>query len=190
MRRVVHFRLGYCFLHRQRCRSRQPHPCAMLNQAFPFRRILPTTDSVVRSGVPRILIRPIWLIAAPNASFPRGANGTMLPWKQAIADSGLEESDITNERTGIIMGSGGPSTQTVVQAADIYPQKRVAKAHRAIRGSKGDVFHRVCNAGNLVQDPRRQLFHFFGLFHVCPLHRQCLRADPDGQAGHHLCRWA
>ncbi|MHB0951372.1 MAG: beta-ketoacyl-ACP synthase I [Allorhizobium sp.] len=39
--------------------------------------------------------------------------------KQAIADSGLEESDITNERTGIVMGSGGPSTRTVVEAADI-----------------------------------------------------------------------
>ncbi|TIX91669.1 beta-ketoacyl-ACP synthase I [Rhizobium sp. P44RR-XXIV] len=39
--------------------------------------------------------------------------------KQAIADSGLEEGDITNERTGIIMGSGGPSTRTLIEAADI-----------------------------------------------------------------------
>ncbi len=38
---------------------------------------------------------------------------------QAIADSGLEEGDITNERTGIVMGSGGPSTRTIVEAADI-----------------------------------------------------------------------
>ncbi len=38
---------------------------------------------------------------------------------QAIADSGLEEGDISSERTGIIMGSGGPSTRTVVDAADI-----------------------------------------------------------------------
>ena len=37
---------------------------------------------------------------------------------QAIADSGVEESDISNERTGIIMGSGGPSTKTIVEAAD------------------------------------------------------------------------
>lgn len=37
---------------------------------------------------------------------------------QAIADGGLEASDITNERTGIIMGSGGPSTRTIVEAAD------------------------------------------------------------------------
>ncbi|CZT33814.1 beta-ketoacyl-ACP synthase I [Rhizobium sp. 9140] len=40
--------------------------------------------------------------------------------KQAIADSGLEDSDISgNERTGIIMGSGGPSTRTLIEAADI-----------------------------------------------------------------------
>ena len=37
---------------------------------------------------------------------------------QAIRDAGLEESDISNERTGIIMGSGGPSTRTIVEAAD------------------------------------------------------------------------
>ena len=37
---------------------------------------------------------------------------------QAIADAGLGESDITNERTGIVMGSGGPSTRTIVEAAE------------------------------------------------------------------------
>ena len=40
--------------------------------------------------------------------------------KQAIVDSGLPEADVAgNERTGIIMGSGGPSTRTIVEAADI-----------------------------------------------------------------------
>ena len=38
---------------------------------------------------------------------------------QAIRDGGFEESDVSNERTGIIMGSGGPSTRTIVEAADI-----------------------------------------------------------------------
>ncbi|WP_206453717.1 beta-ketoacyl-ACP synthase I [Aurantimonas marina] len=42
---------------------------------------------------------------------------------QAIMDAGLEESDISNERTGIIMGSGGSSTQSIVQAADITREK-------------------------------------------------------------------
>ncbi len=43
--------------------------------------------------------------------------------KQAIVDSGLEENDITNERTGIIMGSGGASTKAIVEAADITREK-------------------------------------------------------------------
>ncbi len=42
---------------------------------------------------------------------------------QAIADSGLEEGDISNIRTGIIMGSGGPSARTIVEAADITREK-------------------------------------------------------------------
>jgi 3-oxoacyl-[acyl-carrier-protein] synthase-1 len=42
---------------------------------------------------------------------------------QAIRDAGLEENDISNERTGIIMGSGGPSTKTVVEAAEIARTK-------------------------------------------------------------------
>lgn len=38
--------------------------------------------------------------------------------EQALRDSGLEGHEISNERTGLIMGSGGPSTRTVVEAAD------------------------------------------------------------------------
>ncbi|MCC7345869.1 MAG: beta-ketoacyl-ACP synthase I, partial [Variibacter sp.] len=38
--------------------------------------------------------------------------------EQAIRDSGLEEHEVSNDRTGIIMGSGGPSTRAIVEAAD------------------------------------------------------------------------
>src|SRR4030095_14321273 len=43
--------------------------------------------------------------------------------EQAIRDSGVEDKDISNERTGIVMGSGGPSTSTIVEAADITREK-------------------------------------------------------------------
>jgi 3-oxoacyl-[acyl-carrier-protein] synthase I len=43
--------------------------------------------------------------------------------EQAITDSGLEEKDVKNDRTGIIMGSGGPSTRTIVAAADTAREK-------------------------------------------------------------------
>ncbi|MBX3573283.1 MAG: beta-ketoacyl-ACP synthase I [Mesorhizobium sp.] len=49
----------------------------------------------------------------------KGGAWNHVAMQQAIADAGLEEGDITNERTGIIMGSGGPSTRTVVEAAEI-----------------------------------------------------------------------
>ena len=42
---------------------------------------------------------------------------------QAIRDSGLSPEEISNERTGIIMGSGGPSTRAIVEAADVARAK-------------------------------------------------------------------
>jgi len=47
--------------------------------------------------------------------------------EQAIASAGLEESDISNERTGIIFGAGGPSTRTIVEAADTTREKKSPK---------------------------------------------------------------
>ena len=42
---------------------------------------------------------------------------------QAIADAGLSESEVSNERTGIIMGSGGPSAHMIVESADLTRSK-------------------------------------------------------------------
>jgi 3-oxoacyl-[acyl-carrier-protein] synthase-1 len=47
-----------------------------------------------------------------------GAAWNHVAMEQAIRDAGLEEGEISNERTGIIMGSGGPSTRAVVESAD------------------------------------------------------------------------
>ncbi len=46
-----------------------------------------------------------------------------LSMQQAIADSGLTEEQVSNERTGIIMGSGGASSMNLVEAADILREK-------------------------------------------------------------------
>jgi len=46
-----------------------------------------------------------------------------LSMQQAILDAGLEESDVSNIRTGIIMGAGGSSTQDMVESADILREK-------------------------------------------------------------------
>ena len=52
-----------------------------------------------------------------------GAGWNYIAMQQAIADAGLEEKDVSNERTGLIMGSGGPSTRAIVQAADTTREK-------------------------------------------------------------------
>jgi 3-oxoacyl-[acyl-carrier-protein] synthase-1 len=56
-----------------------------------------------------------------------GAAYNFLAMKQAIADSGLEDSDISNERTGLVMGSGGPSTSNFFQAFDAVINKGAPK---------------------------------------------------------------
>ncbi|MGH6664320.1 MAG: beta-ketoacyl-ACP synthase I [Pseudolabrys sp.] len=53
----------------------------------------------------------------------QGAAWNHVAMEQAIRDSGVEEKDISNERTGIVMGSGGPSTVAIVEAADITREK-------------------------------------------------------------------
>jgi 3-oxoacyl-[acyl-carrier-protein] synthase-1 len=52
-----------------------------------------------------------------------GAAWNYIAMEQAIRDAGLEEDDVSNERTGLIMGSGGPSTRAIVQAADNTREK-------------------------------------------------------------------
>jgi 3-oxoacyl-[acyl-carrier-protein] synthase-1 len=53
----------------------------------------------------------------------QGAAWNHIAMEQAIRDSGVEQDDIVNERTGIVMGSGGPTTSTIVEAADITREK-------------------------------------------------------------------
>ncbi|QPH55199.1 beta-ketoacyl-ACP synthase I [Pontivivens ytuae] len=52
-----------------------------------------------------------------------GAGYAYLAMEQAIADAGLEESDIVNPRTGLIAGSGGPSTMNLFAAHQIVLEK-------------------------------------------------------------------
>jgi 3-oxoacyl-[acyl-carrier-protein] synthase I len=56
-----------------------------------------------------------------------GAAFNYIAMQQAISDSGLEDKDISNFRTGLVMGSGGPSTSNIVDAADLLRAKGVKK---------------------------------------------------------------
>jgi 3-oxoacyl-[acyl-carrier-protein] synthase-1 len=52
-----------------------------------------------------------------------GTGWNHVAMEQAIRDSGLEEHEISHDMTGIIMGSGGPSTRAIVESADVARSK-------------------------------------------------------------------
>ncbi|HEY7384706.1 MAG TPA: beta-ketoacyl-ACP synthase I [Beijerinckiaceae bacterium] len=52
-----------------------------------------------------------------------GTGWNHVAMEQAIRDAGLEANEVSHDRTGIIMGSGGPSTRTIVEAADTARSK-------------------------------------------------------------------
>ncbi len=56
-----------------------------------------------------------------------GAGYCWVAMNQAIADAGLEQNDVSNPRTGLIVGSGGPSTKAIVGAADITRENKSPK---------------------------------------------------------------
>jgi 3-oxoacyl-[acyl-carrier-protein] synthase-1 len=74
-------------------------------------------------GAPKIA-DPLALIDRRITRFMgKGAGWNYLAMQQAIEQAGLEENDIQNPRTGIVMGSGGPSTRTLIEAADTTRDK-------------------------------------------------------------------
>ncbi len=77
-------------------------------------------------GVPKIFLEDVidkrqLRFMGPGAAF------NYLAMEQAIADSGLEESDVSNERTGLVMGSGGPSTSNFFIAHNTVIEKKAPK---------------------------------------------------------------
>ena len=56
-----------------------------------------------------------------------GAAWNYIAMQQAIEDSGLEESDVSNERTGLVVGSGGPSTRNMFEAHKTVIEKGAPK---------------------------------------------------------------
>jgi 3-oxoacyl-[acyl-carrier-protein] synthase-1 len=59
----------------------------------------------------------------PRRFMGDGVGWNYIAMDQAIRDAGLEEKHVINERTGIIVGSGGPSTRAIVAAADTTREK-------------------------------------------------------------------
>jgi 3-oxoacyl-[acyl-carrier-protein] synthase-1 len=56
-----------------------------------------------------------------------GAAYNYIAMQEAIADAGLEQSEVSNPRSGLVMGSGGPSTANLLLAWDSFREKGVKK---------------------------------------------------------------
>jgi len=73
-------------------------------------------------GAPQV--KPEDVVDKRNMRFMgEGSGWNFIAMEQAIADAGLSHEEISNPRTGIIMGSGGPSARAIVQAADTAREK-------------------------------------------------------------------
>ena len=146
-----------------------------------------TRLSVRRCRVRRRSIPPISSTGARCVSSAEGAAWNHVAMEQAIQDSGLSPTEVSDVRTGIIMGSGGPSARTIVEAADITRTKgpkrvgpfAVPKAMSSTASATLATWFKIKGV---------ELFDLVGLRDLEPLHRQCLRDDPDRQAGRDLRR--
>ncbi len=92
---------------------------------------------------------------------------------QAIQDAGLSAEDVSNERAGLIMGSGGPSVRTLIESADIARSKGPKKVG-PFAVPKAMSSTASANSRHLVQDQGRQLLDFLRLRDLQSLHRQRL----------------
>jgi 3-oxoacyl-[acyl-carrier-protein] synthase-1 len=73
-------------------------------------------------GAPQV--KPEEVVDKRNMRFMgEGSGWNFIAMEQAIQDSGLQQDEVSNERTGIIMGSGGPSARAMVTAADTAREK-------------------------------------------------------------------
>ena len=97
-----------------------------------------------------------------------GAAYAVLAMEQAIADSGLDDGDVSNVRSGLIAGSGGPSTANLLAAFDITREKdQNALDHIWYRAA----CHQPCQLvlPHFLRSVN-QLFDFISLFNISALH--------------------
>ena len=117
-----------------------------------------------------------------------GAAYNFIAMEQAIADAGLEEGEVSNQRTGLVMGSGGPSTSNFFLAHQIVIEKGAPKRMGPF------MVTRCMSSTNsaCLATPFKIKGVNYSITSACStsraLHRQRRRADPDGQAGHRLRR--
>ena len=97
-----------------------------------------------------------------------GAAYAVLAMEQAIADAGLGEDEVSNPRTGLIAGSGGPSTANML--APLTRHGKRAQTYWPIYGAKLHVINRIRLYCHFLQDQGAELFDHLSLFYLSALH--------------------
>ena len=117
-----------------------------------------------------------------------GAAYAFMAARQAIQDAGLEEAEVAGERTGLVAGSGGPSTSNQIEAARILAETgspRRMGPYMVPRCMSSTVSANLATALKL-RGP--QLLALLGLLHERPLHPHCRQLHPQRRARHHARR--
>jgi 3-oxoacyl-[acyl-carrier-protein] synthase-1 len=91
---------------------------------------------------------------------------------EAVADSGLDDGQVSNPRTGLVVGSGSGSPANIVNAADLL-RDQGRQACGPLHGHSQHGQHNRCLYRYGLQDQGCVVFHQFGLCDQRPLHRQC-----------------
>ena len=147
----------HCVFHRQQCRGSRRSPCATPVPALSRRRITSGWASARQvHGILKIDLDEVVDRRARRFQGD-GAGYCWVAMNQAIADAGLEEKDISNPRTGLIVGSGGAVDQSDRRRRRHHPPEQFAQAGRALRGAQGDVVHLQRQSFHLVQDQGRAI---------------------------------
>jgi len=94
---------------------------------------------------------------SPRHAVPRRRRrgpGTTSPWSRRSAIAGLEPDEVSNEMTGIIMGSGRPFDPRHRRGPPISPAARDPSAFGPLRGAQGHELDHVGDARHLVSRSR------------------------------------
>ena len=125
----------------------------------------------------------------------RGTAWNHVAMDQAIADAGLSEEQVSNDRTGIIMGSGGPSTRTIVDSADTTREKgpkrvgpfAVPKAMSSTASATLATFFKIKGINYSISSACATSNHCIGNAFELSLIHISEPTRPVWQAGPHVC---
>ena len=116
-----------------------------------------------------------------------GAAYNYLAMREAIEHACLEDADISNPRTGLVVGTGGTSTKNLLETVRVF-DKRGARKNQAGDGIPHHEQHEFSQPCHLLQNQGSQLHHQFGVRDQLALHRPRGRFGEARRTGHRV-RW-